>query len=212
MYPKVHPVINRSKKQMLVRCRIGNIANFNKAFEGSLKYSFPEKADNLSDYNMLLKHNTTPDSPQVYLTRTEKDENACVVAPYLISKGSLRAMGSTFEDGRYLSNANLGDLVIDEDTTVGEFSRSLMTNNLKHHFEKGDEITFYCAMQTQQGGYPSADVYYYNLCLDATSNAKLWNIAGSYGFHNVGGHLGSAEGLPEGGCAGVCTRHHSNGT
>ena len=213
MYPKVHPVPSHTKKQLYIRCRMGNICNFNRAFNGCLTHSFEDKVGNHSSYNMLLKYNTMEGSTQVYLTRLEARQNACVVAPYVISMGSLPTVGSTVEgEGLCLSDLSLGDLDIDEDTTVGEFTLSLMAHNPQYEFMTGDEMTFFCIQQDVKDSLPCAEAYYYNLRLDASNEAKLWSAVRHYGFHNVGGRLGSAEGLPEGGYAWVLTRHYANGT
>lgn len=212
MYPKVHSNTSRTKRQLYIRCRMGNICNFYLAFRECLTYLFPDKTGNLSNYNMLLKYNTTEDSPQVYLTRQEKESDACVVAPYVISMGSIPTIGATVEGGSCVSGVSLGNLDIDENTTIGEFTLSLMVHNPVYEFTMGDEITFFCMVQDQRDNLPCADVYGYTLQLDTASDFKLWNVVRHYGFHNVDGRLGAAEGLPEGGYAWVVTRHFPNGS
>ena len=205
-YQKTHPTDARTKRQAKTRYKICNIAHFFSALIGLLKNAFEGKDCGQTDHNMFLKNNTGIDAPNVYLTKQEKNAGFCIAAPYMITKGSLNPVGVTFVDGCYVSGIRLGSLEITADTTVAEFSSTVIDNGGYKNFLNEDKILFCEFLQQTEGSVLKVKPIVNALSLNTEDERPLWNVVAKEAFQSVNGRLGSLPGLPEGAYAWVHTR------
>lgn len=191
--------------QMSRRVRWANMVSFFRSFSGNLHPSFEGKAPRVSDFNEFLKQNIN--GTPVYLTSLEASQGACVVAAYQVTKGTLPSISVTAGTGDVpVSNIALGNLVIDGDTTLQQFSRAVVNNNPK--FRNGDCISVFICTQEQNSvtGIPYAEVQAYQVTLN-TNDAEtlLSDLVPTNGFSTVDAKLG-ASGAVVGGIAWIHSR------
>ena len=83
-----------------------------------------------TSYNLFVKSNMPTSS--VFLTKEQGRNGGAVVEDYVISVGTLTpTIEHSLEEGKIKTSILLGDLVIDDKTTVGEFSRAVTNNNFR---------------------------------------------------------------------------------
>ena len=171
----------RSDGQMRVRTRWNNIvANF-KAIRPKLKKGFETKAAGLSDFNMFMKMNMQKEP--VYLTKQNVAAGACVAAPYQITQGSLPTIVTSGTGQNIKTDIYLGALTISASTTVAQFAKEVVDNNLT--FQYGDQITFFLVRQyvNAETSVPYVVVSSSKVVLDAAdTTTKLWDIVNRNGF------------------------------
>lgn len=191
--------------QMARRVRWANMVSFFRSFSGDLHPSFEGKAPRVSDFNEFLKQNIN--GTPVYLTSLEASQGACVVAAYQITKGTLPSISVTTGTGDVpVSNISLGNLVIDTDTNLKQFSLAVINNNPK--FRNGDCISVFICTQEQNSvtGIPYAEVQAHQVTLNVTDEETLLSdLVPANGFSTVDAKLG-ASGAVVGGIAWVHSR------
>ena len=192
--------------QMSRRVRWANIVSLWHAFNDRDKPSFEDKEPRVSDFNAFIGANIG--GIPVYLTKQEADQGGCVVAAYQLTRGSLPALGITTGTGGVpISSIELGNLVIDGDTSLKEFSDAVINNN-PGQFLNGDQITFFHFLQEQN---PVTSIPYVRITSSkVTLNQRdedtlLQDVVSAYGFTTVDGKLG-ASGAVNGGCAWIHSR------
>ena len=89
--------VRRSRAQQLHRMKWPNLIKAYAGIAPLLNCAFENKSKSVSDYNMFVKVNFA--DSKVYLTKSEVVANACVVAPYLITMGTLPTIQCTGEAG-----------------------------------------------------------------------------------------------------------------
>ena len=173
----------RTNGQMRNRTQMGNLGACNTLLREVM--AFEGKQPRHTDYNLFVRENLN--RCPVYLTKRESG-TACVVAPYLFTRGSLPAIGYGLTAGGILmSDLSLGDLVIDADTTVADLSEALIAHN--PHWHEGDQLSFVIARQRiDDSGIPTARKDIVRLILnttDAASARPLWDEVGALGFTSI---------------------------
>ncbi|MBQ6068674.1 MAG: hypothetical protein IJK84_04155 [Bacteroidales bacterium] len=181
---------SRSYAQMAHRVRMANIVNMWKAFFGKDKPSFESKPGSWSDYNAFMNANLQGDA--VYLTKTEANQGGCVAAGYCITSGSLPAISVTEGTGGFpVTDISLGNLAIDGDTTLAEFSQAVVDNN--DSFQHLDQISCFIVKQSQNTAtgvpYVAVKALEVTLNLNAT-DTLLADVVDADGFASVNGKLG----------------------
>ena len=199
----------RSDGQMRVRTRWNNIvANF-KAIRPKLKKGFETKAAGLSDFNMFMKMNMQKEP--VYLTKQNVAAGACVAAPYQITQGSLPTIVTSGTGQNIKTDIYLGALTISASTTVAQFAKEVVDNNLTFiylgaltisasttvaqfakevvdnnlTFQYGDQLTFFLVRQyvNAETSVPYVVVSSSKVVLDAAdTETKLWDVVQRNGF------------------------------
>ena len=145
----------------------------------------------------------------IYLTRQEVAGGACIAAPYQLTQGSLPSIVVVGKGENAKTDIFLGDLVIDENTTVKDFSMAVVSNNADYDF--GDQISFFDVLQRVNAvtGIPYCQFLATNVVLDKASEVKLLDMVSKYGFATVDGFLGHIEGEGAGVFAWVHSRKSS---
>lgn len=192
---KVTKVRNtRTKGQQRQRMKWVNIVRMYAGLVPLLKNAFERKAQYHTDYNMFVRANSV--AAPVYLTKAESDGGACIAAPYQITQGTLPSISVKGTGDKAVTSINLGGLAIDENTTVKDFAKAVVTNNPE--FDYGDQISFYKVLQRlnaeTQIPYCAFSASY--VVLDKESTAKLWDLVDKVGFAAKEGFL--AHGADDG--------------
>lgn len=189
-----------TRNQALYRAQWGNLVRFWQSFSDRDKPSFEAASINVSHFNLFMRANIN--GSRVYLTKEDVRLGGCVVAPYRVSEGSLPVVPLTYESGGYYaSTIQLGELVINANTTLADFSRAVVDNN--NDFELGDQIAVFIATQIVEsvGGLPRVQMQGYKVELsmedDIPSEEDMTLLANIMGIGNVSavdGHLCVARG------------------
>lgn len=178
----------KSSAQQKHRMKWANVVQMYKGIIPLLDCAFENKAEGVTDYNMFVKINMqmTP----VYLTKSQVAGGACVVAPYVISQGSLPAIEVTGTGANGVTDISLGSLTIDESTTVAQFANAVVANNA--NFDYNDQISFFRIEQRQNNatGLPYGIFKAFSVVLEKGSEALLLNVVPAEGFTVVDGKLG----------------------
>lgn len=200
----------RTKKQQELRLAWGNLGAVYSQFHMTLKRSHEGLPAGTSDYNAFIKENTRMTC--VYLKKSELANGGCVLAPYKISNGKLPSIYyDTDDNGVLVTDIELGDLEITEETSVSDFTVAVLT--LNDDYEDGDQITFFYGVQmVEQGtGVPRAKIRGQKVKLDVSDDTLLWNCVTGLGFSNVDGYLGMNISIENGAAAWIHSREDEQG-
>lgn len=162
----------RTEAQMSQRIRWANAVSFYRANASWMKYAFETKKANQSEYNKFMSINVTT-SP-IALTKSAAAAGACVVAPYIITQGSLPSIEWQNTTTQVKSNIFLPSAyTITEQTTVGNFAEALLTSNPA--MREGDQLSLirFTQMTNASTGYPYIIVRKYEVLLKSDSQALL---------------------------------------
>ena len=196
--------------QMRQRTKWGNVVQMYKGIAPLINYGYEAKPVGCSDYNMFMKANMK--SSDIYLTRQEVAGGGCIAAPYQLTQGTLPSIVVSGEGDNARTDIKLGELTIDENTTVKDFAMAVVSNNADYDF--GDQISFFDVLQRVNAvtGIPYCQFLATNVVLDKASEVKLLDLVSKYGFATVDGYLGHQEGEGAGVFGWVHSRKSANKT
>ena len=206
----------RSEKQMLVRLQWANLGAVYKQYNKTLKKAYEDVVgSNLSVFNAFIQANMS--ITQVYVPKQVRLNGGSVLAPYQISRGSLESIYYAKNAGNVLvTDLMLGNLAIDAQTSVAQFSAALLNYNAG--WEKDDQLTFFYGRQIIDAvsGVPRAKINGAKIRLDLSDQTPLWDLVGDMGFSSVDGtstgsaqasyHLGMAVAITDGAAAWIHSR------
>lgn len=162
----------RTDAQMSTRVRLANLVAFYRASAGWMRGAFESKAANQSDYNAFVSANAATNA--VWLTKSQVEAGTCVVAPYIISRGSMGEIRQSVTATLIASNLYTGDLVISGATTIADLSSALIANN--NGLQNGDQLSIIQYIQnTATGGAYSIVCRAYEVILSTTNTLPLSN-------------------------------------
>ena len=160
----------RTPAQMTQRIKLGNVVAMYKASRGWISKGFPSKPQRFSDYNAFVRANLA--TSRVALTKQEVAAGAAVVAPYIVSQGSLAPIEANFTGTTAKTNLFCGSLAIGPSTTVGQLATALISNNIG--VREGMQLSFVQYIQSvSEAGVPYVVCRAYEIILDPTSNELL---------------------------------------
>lgn len=166
----------QSAAQQEQRMRWANLVSFYRANQPWMKRgAFESKKQTWSDYNAFVSANSKI-SP-VFLTKGETEQGGAVVAPYVVTKGSLPSVALFSWEGQdvFCSDLYVGDLTITGSTTAAQLSAALRDNN--NGLQEGDQISFILNIQgTNPEGAPFITARYYEFIIDSSDNRTLSEI------------------------------------
>ena len=155
------------------RMRWANLVSFYRANQPWQKRgAFESKKQTWSDYNAFVSANSKV-SP-VYLTKQQAEQGGAVVAPYIVTKGSLPSVAVVSDETneQFVSDLYVGDLVISGTTTAAELSAALRANN--NNMQEGDQVSFILNFQgTTTDGVPYITARYYEFIVDSSDSRTL---------------------------------------
>lgn len=200
-----------TRAQMVRWVQLSNLVNMYQAFAQVLHPAFEDKPANNSDYNAFVKANLG--IVPVYLTRTEAKGNGAVVAPLIMTNGTLQSVEHTMDTpGKVTTDIGLGELAIDGDTSVADFSRAVIANS--EGYQMFDQISIYIAFQNvnPDSGIPFVQAKAYEVTLqDIDESQMLSEVVDLNWFANVDGKLANKN-VYVGGICYVHSRKTANGT
>lgn len=142
VYVKPDKVSNpRTINQQTQRLKLRNILNIYGVLKDSLRDNFQGKVGRQTDYTRFQGCNLS--QPAVYMTMREGFVfRSSVVAPYVVSFGTLASMEYHIEDGWLVSDIKAEGLNLEEHSTLMEFASTIIAEN--EDWKNGDilEIIF----------------------------------------------------------------------
>ena len=163
----------QSAAQQEQRMRWANLVAFYRANLPWMKRgAFESKKQTWSDYNAFVSANSKV-SP-VFLTKQQAEQGGAVVAPYIVTKGSLPSVGLQSWEGQdvFVSDLYVGDLTISGSTTAAQLSAALRENN--NGLQEGDQLSFILNFQgTTTEGVPYITARYYEFIIDSSDSRTL---------------------------------------
>lgn len=189
-----------SYKQRMHRIRIANVSSVFRAIAAIEARAWQFKGENQSDANMFFAKNLA-NSP-VFLTAEQAKNGAAVIAPYVVSEGTLPSLAQSFDADTFHTGIKVPAGWIVGQNTVGALSMAIIANN--EGVQNGDKFTFAKIEQTTSvingKTFPMLIVTYFELTLDANSvksvaslpNYALMNFAVSEGNEIICNNGGDA--------------------
>lgn len=192
----------RTELQMAQRMKWPNVLAAYRALQPYMKDCFETKQGGQTDYNRFM--GTNLHAEPVYLEKSAARLGAGIVAPYVISQGSLPSI--QVNGATPATDIALGQLTIGDDTTVAEFAQAVVQNNYAYSY--GDQIAFFRLVQEEdsQDGHPYISVSATRVNLDPADTSTLRSVAPASGFSTVSGMLGADAALTGAGIAWVHSR------
>lgn len=162
----------RTDAQMATRVRLANLVAFYRVSAKWMRGAFENKAANQSDYNAFVSANASANA--VWLSKSQVEAGTCIVAPYVISRGSMGEIRQSVTATQIASNLYTGELTISAATTIAELSAALIANN--NGLQNGDQLSIIQYIQnTGTGGAYSVVCRAYEVILSTTNTLPLLN-------------------------------------
>ncbi len=179
---KRHNNVSSNRKgsldQMRTRTAMTNPINMYRAFAGNLNGLFTNKTGAQTDYNCFVG-NKGGDYP-VYFTKQQVQSNFCIAAPYKFSEGNLKPIIVRGVGANSYTDILLGDLCIDENTTIAELSSAIIRSN--KDFKQCDEIWYFSLLQIEIYGIAEVKFALHKLVLNYDDPSKVWSKLSECGF------------------------------
>lgn len=117
----------KTELQMKQRIKMNNILNMYKYIKGYLQQNFEGIIGNKNASSFFRSYNLmkTP----VWLTKAQKESYKFVLAPYVVAQGRINSVGYEFRDSMFVSDINVGDLEINDETEGNALSSVVCNNN-----------------------------------------------------------------------------------
>ena len=170
----------KAEGQVVYRVKMRNIQNIYASLKESLRGNFQDKTGRQTDYSRFQGVNMQ--KPAVYLNKKEVAIKAQIVAPYIVSFGTLPPIGYELRDNMLVTDISLGNLTITPDTTVSQLVLAIMKNN--EGWELDDCLEFMIVRQ-MEGQTPTAKCSFTHLPLDKNNTAKLSDALIIYNANEV---------------------------
>ena len=170
----------KAEGQVVYRVKMRNIQNIYASLKESLRGNFQDKTGRQTDYSRFQGVNMQ--KPAVYLNKKEVAIKAQIVAPYIVSFGTLPPIGYELRDNMLVTDISLGNLTITPDTTVSQLVLAIMKNN--EGWELDDCLEFMIVRQ-MEGQTPTAKCSFAHLPLDKNNTAKLSDALIIYNANEV---------------------------
>lgn len=194
----------KTRSQVTQRVKIANVIAMYRALKNICNHSFEGLSVGQTSYSAFVKANLTGN--KVSLTKEAASFGACVVAPYLVSRGSLPSIQVEGTGADAVTNIAVGSLTISETTTIGQFADALVANNAG--IEYGDQLTYVsCVQQTDaNSGYPIVVAGIYEVTLNSASTDKVRDYIPEVGSSVKNGFLAHGALIGRGGFAWILSR------
>lgn len=141
----VKPANPQTTKQMYRRAQFLNVLAFGRLINTFNHPAFEAKPKTMSDINAFTQANLG--IVPVFITKGDRLQGGCVVAPYQVTRGSLPALVLGHGTGDVaVTNINVGSLSITNSTTVKAFSQAIVNNN--EDWQMGDQLSIYLFTQS----------------------------------------------------------------
>lgn len=199
----------KTEAQMTQRTKLAGLVAAYRAMRIILDHSFTNRKEGQTSYNAFVSSNL---AIAPFLSKQQAAQGVVVVLPYVVAKGVLsRIFVSGSGDNAY-TNIALGSLVIDDDTTIAEFSQAVVANNAG--WEYGDQLTYFSVLQTVLPGssdFPHVSAQKFKVTLDKSNSETLRTYLPDYGSATVDGFLGHGSHFAAGGFCWIHSRKDEQG-
>ncbi len=186
------PKNRRTPAQQRGRLIMRHLTSFFTKLKPHLPLAFETKASNLTDTNAFVSANYHGKHP-VFLSLTWRERGAVVLAPYIITDGTLPEVETELCQGAYRTDIRVGDAPLSSYGSMGRLARELIARNSGLH--NGDEIIYIAGCQTIDcEGVPRVSFSHQRLVLDTMDPSPVDAAALGEGFCNHGGFLGQEAG------------------
>lgn len=194
----------KTRSQVTQRVKMANVIAMYRALKNICNHSFEGLDVGQTSYSAFVKANLTGN--KVSLTKEAASFGACVVAPYLISRGSLPSIQVEGTGADAVTNIAVGGLTISGTTTIGQFADALVANNAG--IEYGDQLTYVSLVQQTDAnsGYPIVVAGIYEVTLNSASTDKVRDFIPEVGSSVKNGFLAHGALIGRGGFAWILSR------
>lgn len=199
-----------TKSQVQQRVRMANVIAMYRAVKRIADHSFEGVKPGQTSYNLFVKANLTNNS--VVLTKEAASFGACVVAPYLVSRGTLPSIIVQGTGADAVTNIAVGSLVINEETTIGAFSQAVVASNTGINY--GDQLTYLSIVQKTDSntGYPVATATIYEVTLNQADELLLRSYMPEVASTVRNGFLAHGALIASGGFCWILSRKNADGS
>ena len=199
-----------TKSQVEQRVRIANVVAMYRAIKALANHSFEGAMGGQTSYNLFVQANLTNNS--VVLTKEASALGACVVAPYLVSRGTMPSVIVSGLGAEAVTNIAVGGLSIDESTTIGAFADALVANN--SGIQYGDQLTYLSLVQQTDSntGYPVVTAQIYEVALHQGDSATLRTYMPEVATTVKNGLLAHGSLIGRGGFCWILSRKNADGS
>lgn len=199
-----NPKDAKTRSQVTQRVKVANVIAMYRALKNICNHSFEGLDVGQTSYSAFVKANLTGN--KVSLTKEAASFGACVVAPYLISRGSLPSIQVEGTGADAVTNIAVGNLTISGTTTIGQFADALVANNAG--IEYGDQLTYVSLVQQTDAntGYPIVVAGIYEVTLNSASTDKVRDFIPEVGSSVKNGFLAHGALIGRGGFAWILSR------
>lgn len=199
-----NPKDAKTRSQVTQRVKMANVIAMYRALKNICNHSFEGLDVGQTPYSAFVKANLTGN--KVSLTKEAASFGACVVAPYLISRGSLPSIQVEGTGADAVTNIAVGNLAISGTTTIGQFADALVANNAG--IEYGDQLTYVSLVQQTDANtsYPIVVAGIYEVTLNSSSTDKVRDFIPEVGSSVKNGFLAHGELIGRGGFAWILSR------
>ena len=186
----------RTDAQQNRRVKWSNLVNFYKLSKKWMKKAYESKEGKQSDYNKFMQLNVN--TARVALTKTEAVQGACIIDAFQITQGTLAPIEVTKVGNQWRSSILLGNVTIDDNTTIGEFTANVVNNNPA--ITEGMQLSFVSYQQAVDTlGIARAICTFYEVTLNANSTAKLRDYLPAFCSQVLNGYLATNDNISLGG-------------
>lgn len=199
-----NPKDAKTRSQVTQRVKVANVIAMYRALKNICNHSFEGLDVGQTSYSAFVKANLTGN--KVSLTKEAASFGACVVAPYLISRGSLPSIQVEGTGADAVTNIAVGNLTISGTTTIGQFADALVANNAG--IEYGDQLTYVSLVQQTDANtsYPIVVAGIYEVTLNSSSTDKVRDFIPEVGSSVKNGFLAHGALIGRGGFAWILSR------
>lgn len=182
----------RTKNQQSRRVRWANLVNFYKLSKNWMYYAFENKKRGVSDYNKFMSININ--GSVVALTREQAASGGCVVEPFQVTEGSLMPVQVEHVGNQWKTNIKTSLVEITNNTTIGEFTKSVLSLNTWLH--ENMQISFISYQQTVSiYNIPRVICTAYEVTLKSNSNQLLRDYLPEFCSNIVDDSLGTNDNI-----------------
>ena len=169
----------RTTAQMDQRVKLANLVNFYRANKAWMaKGAFESKKQTWSDYNAFVSANL--EGNNIYLSKSQASEGQCVLAPYIVTKGTLPSISQGKTGSGNSSKYNLYYSASEAPTTWGALSTALIATY--PGIQNGDQFSLIEFSQSSNDGKYYIVVSPFEKNLDTTSEELLSAVLPDYSF------------------------------
>lgn len=201
----VKPADKGTTKQGAQRSKLYNLVATYRASRDFFQLAFENKKSSQSDYNALVSRNISRE-PSISLPKSFRENGAGVVAPYVISDGSLQPILVTGKGVDATTNIAIGEsFEISEATTIGDLTAAILANNT--FILEGDQLSYLSIEQYNEDGYPRLRSRKYEIVLSLSDSTALLSKMPVQAVANKGGWLAHGDLVYSGAFAWVLSRN-----